>query len=141
MPALQSRPEHRLALGTLRAHRAAWSVGKVSSLVRAKPLAAAGALIILVLLLTALFADVLAPYTLDDINIRRASQGPSPAHLLGTDSVGRDNFSKLIYASRTALLVGPVTGLMMARVVDARRMDDTHAWLNVGAAFLASYRR
>jgi hypothetical protein len=40
-----------------------------------------------------------------------------------------------------ALLVGPVTGLMMARVVDARRMDDSHAWLNVGSAFLASYQR
>ena len=40
-----------------------------------------------------------------------------------------------------ALLFGPVIGLLMARVIDARRMDDTHAWLNVGKAFLASYRR
>lgn len=40
-----------------------------------------------------------------------------------------------------ALLLGPVIGLLMARVIDARRMDDTHAWLNVSNAFLASYRR
>ena len=40
-----------------------------------------------------------------------------------------------------ALLFAPLTGMLMARVVDARRIDDTYAWLSVGKAFLASYRR
>lgn len=39
-----------------------------------------------------------------------------------------------------ALFFGPVIGVLMARVIDARRMDETHAWLNVGKAFLDSYR-
>jgi hypothetical protein len=40
-----------------------------------------------------------------------------------------------------ALIFAPLIGVLMARVVDARRIDDSHAWLSVGKAFLASYKR
>lgn len=40
-----------------------------------------------------------------------------------------------------AMLLSPLIGLFMARVLDARHIDDTHVWLRVGPEFLASHRR
>jgi ABC-type dipeptide/oligopeptide/nickel transport system permease subunit len=68
---------------------------------------AVGALIVVALLiLTAVFADLLAPYPYDYSVIGEALQFPSRAHLLGTDSVGRDFLSRLIYGARVSLIVG-----------------------------------
>jgi ABC-type dipeptide/oligopeptide/nickel transport system permease subunit len=71
-----------------------------------KPLGAASALLIVVIVLTAVFANVLAPYDpLDaDPTIRLAR--PSAAHPFGTDDIGRDVFSRIVYGSRISLWVG-----------------------------------
>src|SRR5438874_1710325 len=63
-------------------------------------LAVFGLVILVVLLATALFADVLAPYpyTLQDVN--NARRGPSLAHWLGTDELGRDMLSRVMYGAR-----------------------------------------
>ncbi|MCX6022025.1 MAG: efflux RND transporter permease subunit, partial [Chloroflexi bacterium] len=82
---------------------------RIAHFFQAKPLAAFGALIILTLVFTAVFADYVAPYALDDFSIREARLPPSPLHPLGTDAIGRDNLSKLVYGSQIALMVGPVT--------------------------------
>jgi len=71
-------------------------------------LAVTGLLIIAVLGLAALFAPIVAthdPYTVD---LLAAKQGPSAAHWLGTDEVGRDVFSRLVYGARVSLSVGLV---------------------------------
>jgi ABC-type dipeptide/oligopeptide/nickel transport system permease subunit len=62
--------------------------------------------IITLLLLTALLADVISPYDPYKQNLRESLQQPSPAHLLGTDALGRDTLSRVIYGSRTSLAVG-----------------------------------
>ena len=71
-----------------------------------KPLGAVSAGIILLLVLTAILAGVLAPYdpleTRPDIRL----QPPSREHLFGTDDIGRDVLSRIIYGSRISLWVG-----------------------------------
>ncbi len=65
-----------------------------------------GAVIILLLILTALTADLITPYDPYQQNLREALQQPSGAHLLGTDALGRDTLSRIIYGTRTSLAVG-----------------------------------
>jgi ABC-type dipeptide/oligopeptide/nickel transport system permease subunit len=73
----------------------------------AKNKLAMGALFVTVLLiLTAIFADVIAPYPYDYAVLAEANQFPGRAHLLGTDNVGRDFFSRLVYGARVSLIVG-----------------------------------
>src|SRR6266568_9221555 len=74
--------------------------------VRRRPLGTAGAVLIIVMLLTAAFADRIAPYDPTAFNFADLLQGPSLQHLLGTDPFGRDVFTRIVYGSRTALLVG-----------------------------------
>lgn len=75
-----------------------------------------GAAIIALLVLAALLADVISPYDPYRQNLRESLQQPSPAHLLGTDALGRDTLSRVIYGSRTSLAVGLVSTLIGAVV-------------------------
>ena len=75
-------------------------------LVKQKPLGTVSGIIILILILVAIFADVLAPYGYREIHMLDRLQGPSARYLLGTDQVGQDLFSRLIYGARISLLVG-----------------------------------
>lgn len=68
-------------------------------------LALVGAVIIAVMLVTAIFAPVIATHDPYEIDIAHRLQGPSLNHFLGTDSLGRDSFSRIVYGARTALLV------------------------------------
>jgi peptide/nickel transport system permease protein len=72
-------------------------------------LTAAGAAIVVVLFVTALFAPVLAPYDPDAIDARHVLEPPSTLHLLGTDELGRDVFTRMMYGARVSLLVGFVS--------------------------------
>jgi peptide/nickel transport system permease protein len=65
-----------------------------------------GLAIITLTIITAVFAPLLAPYDPYLPNLDHALQGPSRAHLLGTDSLGRDTLSRIIYGSRTSLIIG-----------------------------------
>lgn len=67
-----------------------------------------GFVIIVVLILAAIFAPLIAPYNPYAQDLRSALQSPSIHHLLGTDSIGRDVLSRLIYGTRTSLMVGIV---------------------------------
>jgi len=66
----------------------------------------AGFVIMLSVCFTAVFADVIAPFTYDEIDISNRLKPPSTQHLLGTDHLGRDSFSRLVYGSQIALKVG-----------------------------------
>jgi len=70
-------------------------------------LAFSGFLIILSLILVAVFAGVLAPYPEDTFSIHPAArlQPPSLTHFLGTDSMGRDIFSRLLFGARVTLII------------------------------------
>ncbi len=71
-----------------------------------KPLGTISGLIILLLIVVAIFADVLTPYPYDKLNLADRLQGASARHLLGTDQLGRDLLSCLIFGARISLVVG-----------------------------------
>lgn len=65
-----------------------------------------GLIILVLLVLTAILAPLLAPFNPIHGDMAESLQAPSWKHLLGTDLQGRDTLSRLIYGSRTALMVG-----------------------------------
>jgi peptide/nickel transport system permease protein len=75
-------------------------------LLKEKPLGTLGAFIVLVLLLTGIFANVLAPFEMNQIDLLHALEGPTALHPLGTDNLGRDVLSNIIYGARISLIIG-----------------------------------
>ena len=75
-------------------------------LIRTKPLGTIGLVITIVLFTTATFADAIAPqwYNVPNVDIRL--QPPGTEYLLGTDQLGRDVFSRLVYGARISIYVG-----------------------------------
>jgi peptide/nickel transport system permease protein len=71
--------------------------------------AVGGAVILAVFLLTALLASVLAPYLPTEQHLSARLHAPSANHWLGTDDLGRDLLSRLIYGTRVSLRVGAVS--------------------------------
>lgn len=71
-------------------------------------------LVLLLLILSSIFADQLAPYGYDEQNYNAILQGPSAEHIFGTDVLGRDIFSRLIYGGRVSFAVGALTSLIAA---------------------------
>jgi peptide/nickel transport system permease protein/oligopeptide transport system permease protein len=67
-----------------------------------------GTVAILLFILTAIFAPFLAPYNAYDQDLSSSLLQPGRGHLLGTDSLGRDTLSRLIYGSRNSLMIGVV---------------------------------
>ena len=78
----------------------------VSRLIKEKPLGVVGAIIVLILLFAGIFANILAPYGFNDISLADRLDPPSVAHPLGTDNLGRDLLSRIIYGARISMLVG-----------------------------------
>ena len=70
------------------------------------PLGAACGIIVLLLILVAIFADVLAPYPYNEMHLYDMLQGSSARYLLGTDQFGRDLLSRIIYGARLSIVVG-----------------------------------
>lgn len=62
----------------------------------------------------AIFADLIAPYNPTEQNLMRVLEGPSAAHWLGTDSLGRDVLSRIIYGARISMLVGIISVTLAA---------------------------
>ncbi len=81
-------------------------------LVKEKPLGTVGGIITLLLLLTGIFANFLAPYGFNETAIADALLAPSAQHWLGTDNVGRDILSRVIYGARISVIVGLVTSII-----------------------------
>lgn len=73
---------------------------------RQRPLGAVGAAIIGIMILAAVLAGFVAPYDPLATNYAKMLQAPSSLHWFGTDSFGRDVFTRIIYGSRTALWIG-----------------------------------
>src|SRR3989442_11723042 len=73
---------------------------------RRNKLAMAGGVVIVLLCLIAIFADVLAPLPYTKTNFGRLNEAPTRAYPFGTDQLGRDLFSRMIYGARVSMLVG-----------------------------------
>ena len=80
--------------------------GTIVDFARRRPLGAAGALVVVFLFLLALSAELIAPYNPVAVDFGAMLSRPGAAHWLGTDAFGRDVLTRLIYGSRTALMVG-----------------------------------
>lgn len=81
-------------------------VKRLGGFIQRKPLGAFGALIVLLFVGLALFAPVVAPYDINDQVLGERLQGMSRRHPFGTDELGRDVFSRVIYGARTSVSIG-----------------------------------
>ncbi|OJT56722.1 peptide ABC transporter permease [Bacillus altitudinis] len=72
-------------------------------------LAVAGSAILLIIIFSAIFAPVIAPYAPEQQDLLKRLQPPSAEHFMGTDKFGRDIFSRVLYGARVSLLVGFVS--------------------------------
>lgn len=75
-------------------------------LVRDKPLGAIGAVIFLLFLICGVFADVLAPYGINQISPVNRLKPPSARFWLGTDHLGRDMLSRILYGAQLSVIIG-----------------------------------
>ncbi len=111
MPAPSSRsaavaPQDSESPG-IRARRAG-TAGILAALFRKRSAQIGGAIIVL-LLATAAFAGLLAPYDPYRLNPLSQLGPPSSSHWLGTDALGRDEFSRIVYGTRTTLVIGAIS--------------------------------
>ena len=84
----------------------------VLDLVFRNPLGAAGALVVLIMIVMAILAEVIAPFDPELNEYERMLMGPNLINLFGTDQFGRDIFSRIVFGARTALFVGFVSAFI-----------------------------
>jgi len=96
--------------------------GQLTRLARHNPLAAVGVTCVVVFVLSALLAPLLAPQDPAYIDLPHRLANPSSAHWFGTDELGRDILSRIIYGARISLLVGSsvvAVSLLLGLIVGA----------------------
>ena len=77
-------------------------------------MAVIGLVIITIVSLAAIFADIIAPYGYDAQNLKQSFLPPCREYILGTDNLGRDTFSRIIYGARVSLVIGLSSALFSA---------------------------
>jgi len=93
---------------------------RIAGNARHNPLAAVGAVLVIIFVIFALFAPWIAPQDPVAINLPVRLDSSSPAHWFGTDELGRDILSRVIYGARISMLVGSsvvVTSLLLGLIV------------------------
>ncbi|HZT89361.1 MAG TPA: ABC transporter permease [Stellaceae bacterium] len=86
--------------------------GSVFAFVRRQPVGTIGMVLVLLFGFAGIFADWIAPYNPTENDFAAMTQAPSWAHLLGTDQLGRDLLSRILYGARTAFIVGLTSALV-----------------------------
>jgi len=79
---------------------------------RQNRLAMAGLLTIVFIALLALFGPLMSPYSYSDQSLEQANRPPSPSHWLGTDNLGRDLLTRILYGARISLAIGITASLI-----------------------------
>src|SRR3989441_3274825 len=104
-------PEQLAGPKTALEHDQAWvsALRGLGRFIRRKPLGALGAVIVVVMLVMAAFAERIAPYGYDDTIRGARMKAPSTAHWLGTDNLSRDMWSRIVYGARVSITVGCAT--------------------------------
>lgn len=80
------------------------------------PMAVIGVITLLITVLASVLAPVISPYPPTEIDLTNVRQAPSAEHLLGTDSTGRDVFSRLLAGGQISLMVGFSAALMAVAI-------------------------
>jgi len=78
---------------------------KLMRFIQRKPLGAAGAVLLLLMIFTAVFAEAITSFGPNDTDVVSKLQGPSTLHYFGTDNLGRDVFSRVVFGARLSLAV------------------------------------
>ena len=97
-------------------------------MVKEKPLGTLGFFVVILLLATGIFADQIAPYGMNEIHLIDRLQPPGGKYLLGTDQLGRDILSNIIYGARVSMIIGLSASALMTIVVQ----DSTPTILTQG---------
>jgi peptide/nickel transport system permease protein len=84
----------------------------VMMFIRQQPMGAASFVVIFLMMFAGVFPQLVAPYNPLDIDFSSILAAPSWDHWFGTDAYGRDIFSRIIYGSRTALIIGFASSLL-----------------------------
>lgn len=71
-----------------------------------------GFVIICIMVVSAIFAPIIAPYEYNQQDLKNMLQAPGPKHILGTDALGRDLFSRIVYGARASISVGVVSTII-----------------------------
>lgn len=87
------------------ARRPGW-LGVLWTFCRRKPLGALGGVLVLVMILMAIFANLIAPYSYDETIRGARMKAPGAQFWMGTDNLGRDIFSRVVYGARVSVSVG-----------------------------------
>ncbi len=103
-----------VAAESARPHHTLW--GDAFVRLRRNRLAVVGAVIIISIALASIIVPLVSPYEFDEQNLNAVLEGPSSAHLLGTDGLGRDVFTRLFSGARTSLAVGVFTQLIVLAI-------------------------
>ena len=93
-----------------RTPRGLWRITR--TFFRRQPVAAVGLVLVLIFGLAGIFADWLAPYSPTANDFAAMTEPPSWAHWLGTDQLGRDLLSRILYGARTAFIVGLTSSII-----------------------------
>ena len=104
-------------------------------LLRRQPMGAAGGVVVLILIFTAIFAPYIDMYDPEVNDFGAMLEAPSWAHLFGTDEFGRDIYSRIVHGARTAMLVGfsaAILGSTIGLIIGVTRIylaiiPDKHA--------------
>ena len=91
---------------TVKAPKQRSQLAEVWRRLRKNKMAIFGLIVITIIIFTAIFAEQIAPYGYQTQNLRRIAESPSKDHWLGTDELGRDIFSRIIFGTRVSLQVG-----------------------------------
>jgi oligopeptide transport system permease protein len=103
-----------IAAESARPHHTLW--GDAWIRLRRNRLALAGAIIIFIIALTAIIYPFFSKYDFASQDLNAILQSPSSDHLLGTDELGRDVLSRLVYGARTSLMVGVFTQVIVLAI-------------------------
>jgi peptide/nickel transport system permease protein len=99
--------------------RTSLAVDALKRLLKEKPLGTIGGVIVLIALVVGIFANVLAPYDMAAMHMVDRLQPPSARYLLGTDPLGRDLLSRIIFGARVSMIVGIVGSVLEVIVATA----------------------
>jgi peptide/nickel transport system permease protein len=93
------------ANGLLRARRRTGYLVRLGRVARNKPVGTFSAVVIIVMVLSGIFADAVAPFDPLEAHVKDRLQGPSLTYWMGTDNLGRDVFSRVTHGARISLLI------------------------------------
>jgi peptide/nickel transport system permease protein len=109
-----------VALALERRARTRSRIGKLGNVARRKPLGTVALVVLVVIWVLCICAPIVAPFAWNRVFAGPKLQGPSLAHLFGTDQVGQDVFSRVLYGGRLTLTVSLLTsmaGVALASVI------------------------